>query len=55
MSFPACGLVAAIALVDLSGTAALRYFRIGLMGDFLRNHIEVLHVMARRRLMTLRA
>jgi len=52
---PACRLVAAITLIHLNGAAALRYIGVFLVGDLFRYHIKVLHVMARRRLMTLRA
>ena len=47
-------LMAAIALVDLSRSAALGDFSIGLTRDGLRDHLKVLHVVTRRRLVALR-
>ena len=52
---PGRGLMAAITLIHLNGAAASGYLRIFLSGDLFRNHFKVHHVMARRRLMTLRA
>lgn len=52
---PGRGLMAAITLVDLNWAAASGYLRIFLLSNLLRNHVEMLHVMTRRRLMTLRA
>ena len=48
-------LMTAITLVDLSRAAAFRHLRVFLFGDLLRDHFEVHHVVARRRLMALRA
>ncbi len=52
---PGRGLMAAITLIHLNGAAASGHLRIFLSGDLFRNHFKVHHVMARRRLMTLRA
>ena len=52
---PGRRLMATKTLVHLSWSAASGYLPIFLLRDLFRNHVEVFHVMARRRLLTLRA
>ena len=52
---PRCGLVAAITLVHLSRPATPGYLRIFLPGNLFRNHVKMLHIVTRGRLVALGA